>query len=318
MSGLNLVMACANEAPCAENFLTSPGSEKSNIIAFALAKKGALLTDSVSEALLSDGTTDPSDVIGIVRALQLEGKAFYFPSGRLNGKKPKPEEKMASQAFGLRTDAAPTGDVTNMLQFTYEYFFSTQTVKWFNWLRKNLEQYDAVYWTESKVHIIEGKDLTFHNIGYEITGNAGETIYGGFDVKYLGDGEPVPYGPIDNSLLLDFTTLTISNPTLDALKLALATCSSTCNVFKAVAGGALSTTLQFAVTGNASCLTWELYPDCSPTTVLVGDTAQINAITGLVTVTAQAANVKKKYTVMAISDSCVVGSYCMEIVTTPA
>lgn len=318
MSKLSFVMGCSNEAPCFENFLTSPGSEKSNIIALALVEKGELFGEDVTEALIADGTTDPNDVIDIVRALQLSGKAFYFPNGHLNGQKSMPEEKMASNVYGLETDAKPTGEVTNMFQFKYEYFFSTQTVKFMNWLRQNLKNYDVVYWTERYAHIIEQKKVTWYNIGHVITGNASEIISGGFDMKYLGDGEPVPYGPCDASKLEYFTKLTITNPTLDALKLAKATCSSDCNVFSAVAGGTLSTTLAFAVTGQTSCLTWELHPYCSSSPVLVGDTAQINVNTGLVTITTQAANVKKRYRVIAISNACVLGEYCIEVVTKPA
>lgn len=321
MSGINLVMACSNDAPCFENFLTSPGSEKSNIIALALVEKGELEAEDVTEENLtnpSTGIPGPDDVIEIVRSLQLAGKAYYFPNGHLNGKKSKPDEKMASVTYGLQNDPQPTGEVNNVFEFVYEYFYSTQTVKWMNWLRQNLKNYDVVYWTETKVHLVVGKKVTWFGIGSEITGNSADIINGGFSFRYLGDGEPVPFGNIDASKLEGFTKLTITDPTLDALKLAKDTCGSPCNVFTAVGAGALSTTLDFNVTGQSNCLTWYLHPDCSNTPVLVGDTAQINANTGIVTVTSQAANTKKKYRVIAVSSACVVGEYCMEIVTKPA
>lgn len=326
MSGINLVMACSNDGPCFENFLTSPGSEKSNIIALALVEKGELESNYVSESYLSDPSLVPEGedvytpdlIIGLVRALQLEGKAFYFPNGHLNGKKAKPEEKMASVTYGLQNDPQPTGEVNNVFEFVYEYFYSTQTVKWMNWLRQNLKNYDVVYWTETKVHVVVGKKVTWFGIGSEITGNSADIINGGFSFRYLGDGEPVPFGNIDASKLEDFTKLTITNPTLDPLKLAKDTCGSPCNVFTAVGAGTLSTTLDFNVTGQSNCLTWYLHADCSNTPVLVGDTAQINANTGIVTITSQPANTKKKYRVIAVSSACVVGEYCMEIVTKPA
>lgn len=321
MSGLNLVMGCSTDIPCPENFLHDPSSEKANIIAIAVIQKGKLAAEDVTEALISDGTTDPNDVIGIVRDLQLLGQAMFFPNNYINGIQPKPEEKLASVAFGTSTDPKPTGDVTNMVQLTYKNMFSTQTIKWFNGVRKNIRPYDIVYWTESKIFIVEGEDVTFHNIGYDITGNAADTIYGGFDVKWIGEGQPVPYGPIDKSLLDGFTQLTISNPTLDALKLALSTCQGQdgCKVFEAVAGGTLSTTMAFAVTGQTSCLTWSIFRDCISTPLAADATpVKINPLTGVVTINTLPANTSNKYRVVAIADSCVVGEYCMKIVTKPA
>jgi len=318
MSTLNLLMACSDEAPLFESFIATPKSEKSNIIAVALVNRGELAAEDVTEALISDGTTDPNDVVDIVRALQLSGKAFYFPKGKINGKKAKPDEKVSSQTFGLDLDPKPTGEVGIMLSFMYEYFYSTQTTKWFNWLRENKANYDLVYWTENYVHIVENKSLIFHNVGSEITGNAAEIITGGFDVKYLGDGEPVPYIGVDASKLEGYTKLTIADPTIDTDDLVKGTCSANCNVYAAVATGTLTTTLQFAVTGQTSCLTWQLHADCSKATVGGSDTAQINPITGLVTVTAQLANTRKKYRVVAISDAGVLGEYCLELVTKTA
>ncbi|MBL0304285.1 MAG: hypothetical protein IPQ23_21785 [Cytophagaceae bacterium] len=315
ISGINLVMACSQNVQCFENFITSPGSEKSNIIALALVEKGELEAEDVTEALLSDGTTAADGVIDIIRALQLSGKAYYFPNGHLNGKKSKPEEKMASVTYGLQNDPQPTGEVNNVFEFVYEYFYSTQTVKWMNWLRQNLVNYDVVYWTESKVHLVVGKKVTWFGIGHEITGNSADIINGGFSFRYLGDGEPVPYGNVDASKLEGFTKLTITDPTLDALKLAKDTCGSPCNVFTAVAAGTLTTTLDFNVTGQTNCLKWELYVDCGgalPTGTLIDEN------TGIVTVNAQPANTKRKFRVLAISSACVVGEYCMEIVTKPA
>ena len=318
ISGINLVKACSQDVPCFENFITSPGSEKSNIIALALVEKGELKAEDVTEENLTNPTTGipvADDVIGIVRALQLAGKAYYFPNGHLNGKKSKPEEKMASVTYGLQNDPQPTGEVNNVFEFVYEYFYSTQTVKWMNWLRQNLVNYDVVYWTETKVHLVVGKKVTWFGIGHEITGNSADIINGGFSFRYLGDGEPVPYGNVDASKLEGFTKLTITDPTLDALKLAKDTCGSPCNVFTAVAAGTLTTTLDFNVTGQTNCLKWELYVDCGgalPTGTL------IDANTGIVTVNAQPANTKRKFRVIAISSACVVGEYCMEIVTKPA
>ena len=131
----------------------------------------------------------------------------------------------------------------------------------------------------------------------------------------MGDGEPVPYGNVDASKLEGFTKLTITDPTLDALKLAKDTCGSPCNVFTAVAAGTLTTTLDFNVTGQTNCLKWELHVDCGgalPTGTLIDEN------TGIVTVNAQPANTKRKFRVLAISSACVVGEYCMEIVTKPA
>jgi len=321
MSGLNLVMGCSTDMPCPESFLHDPASEKSNIIAFAVVQKGKLAAEDVTEALISDGTFDPNEVIDKVRELQLLGQAMFFPNTYINGVQPKPEEKLANVAFGRATDPKPTGDVTNMIQLTYKNMFSTQTTKWFNGVRKNIRPYDVVYWTESKVFIVEGEDVTFHNIGYNITGNAAETIYGGFDVKWIGEGQPVPYGPIDYKLLDGFTKLTITNPTLDADDLALSSCQGQdeCKVFAAVAGGALTTTMAFAVTGQTSCLTWSIYRDCIAAPLADDATpVKINPLTGLVTITALTANTSNKYRVVAVADSCVVGEYCMKIVTKPA
>lgn len=321
MSGINLVMACSNDAPCFENFLTSPGSEKSNIIALALVEKGELEAEDVTEALLSDGTTAADDVIDIVRALQLSGKAYYFPNGHLNGKKSKPEEKMASVTYGLQNDPQPTGEVNNVFEFVYEYFYSTQTVKWMNWLRQNLVNYDVVYWTESKVHLVLGKKVTWFGIGHEITGNSADIINGGFSFRYLGDGEPVPYGNVDASKLEGFTKLTITDPTISAAFVVKGTCGSDCNVFIGDLGSVdtLDGTLNFDVTGQSSCLTWSIYLDCETTPLGSSATpVKIDANTGIVTVAGYPANTSRKYKVVAVSDACVIGEYCMKIVSLPA
>lgn len=324
MSGLNLVMGCSTDIPCPENFLHDPSSEKANIIAFAVVDKGKLAEEDVTEFYMENpgsGIPTPNEVIDVVRDLQVIGKAMYFPNGYINGIQPKPEEKLASVAFGTSTDPKPTGDVTNMVQLTYKNMFSTQTIKWFNGVRKNIKKYDIVYWTESKVFIVQGEDVTFHNIGYDITGNAADTIYGGFDVKWIGEGQPVPYGPIDKTLLDDFTKLTISNPTLDADDLALSNCQGgdSCKVFTAVAGGALTTTMAFAISSLAPCITWSIFRDCEYTPLASNATpVKINPLTGLVTITSLTANTSNKYRVVAVADSCVVGEYCMKIVTKPA
>lgn len=331
MSGINSLLSCMNDAPCFDNVLTSPGSEKSNIIALALIEKGQLAANDFSETNVRLTPSVADSVIGFVREMQVLGKAVFFPSGHLNGIKLQPEEKMQTITFGLQDSPQPTGETLNGFQFKYEYFYTTQGVEWFNWLRQNLGKYDLVFWTENYVHFVEGKKLTFFNIGAPISGNASETIVGGFDVKYLGDGEPIPYVHNSASYLEGFTSLTIANPTIDALKLALAACSdSNCKTYEAVATGTLSTTLSFHVldfptetSGDDidvnSCVKWEIYENCG-TTKLASDASptKIDPLTGVVTLTTFPANTERKYTVVAITNSCVRGEFCFKIRTKPA
>lgn len=315
---LSYLLSCANQAPCSENFITSPGSHKSNIIAMAFVDKGELEAEDVTTSLLKAKTTTADGVITIVRALQLGGKAFFIPSGRLNGKKPKPDEKVASLAYGLSTDPKPTGEVTNMLQFTYEYFYSTQTVEWFNYLRKNISDWDIVFWTQNAVHLVTD-DITVHNVGYEITGNAGEIVTGGFDVRFLSDGEPVPYFGSIAKDLEGFTSLTIVDPVFVGASYTKQVCSSDCNVWAAAVGGASSTTAQFSVTGQSACLTWHLHLGCSDVPLLANAVpVKIDSISGLMTITALPANTRTRLRVVAVSNSCVVGEYCIELVTKTA
>lgn len=332
MSGINSLLSCINDAPCFDNVLTSPGSEKSNIIALALIEKGQLAANDFSETNVRLTPSVADSVIGFVREMQVLGKAVFFPSGHLNGIKLQPEEKMQTITFGLQNDPQPTGETLNGFQFKYEYFYTTQGVEWFNWLRKNLGKYDLVFWTENYVHFVEGKKLTFFNIGAPISGNAAETIVGGFDVKYLGDGEPIPYVHSTVDLLEGFTSLTIGNPTIDILKLAFTDCSdSNCKTYVSLPSTVpLSTTLSFDVvdfptetSGDDidvnSCLTWEIYENCG-TTKLASNASptKIDPLTGVVTLTTFPANTERKYTVVAITNSCVRGEFCFKIRTNPA
>jgi len=331
MSGINSLLSCMNDAPCFDNVLTSPGSEKSNIIALALVEKGQLAANDFSEVSVRLTPSVADGVVHFVRQMQVLGKAVFFPSGHLNGIKLQPEEKMQTITFGLQDSPQPTGEVLNGFQFKYEYFYTTQGVEWFNWLRQNLGKFDLVFWTENYVHFVEGKKLTFFNIGAPISGNASETIVGGFDVKYLGDGESIPYVHNSASYLEGFTSLTIANPTIDALKLAKANCSdSNCKTYAAVASGTLSTTLAFDTVNFESvtvepdvdvngCLKWEIYENCG-TTKLASDASptKIDPLTGVVTLTTFPANTERKYTVVAITNSCVRGEFCFKIRTKPA
>lgn len=315
MSILNYMATCSTDKPYAPMFTTQPKSERSNAIAIALVDAGELALEDVTNAKIKDGTTAASDVIGIVRALQLEGKAIYLPKGNILGSKPMGENLVQTTKYGNAAVAKQTGEVKTTFEFTYEHYFEAQSVEWFNWLRQNLEDYDVVVWTENKVTVIEDQDIAWNVMGYDLTGNSEDTVNGKFGFTYLSVGDPVFYPGVVSKDLTGYTALTIADPTPNTTKLVKQACSSDCTVFTAVAAAPLTTTLAFTVATVSNCLTWDLRPDCSNSSVLVGDTAQINPITGVVTVTAQAANTKKRYRVIAMTNSGIVGEYCMEIVT---
>jgi len=322
MSGLSFLVSCTADKPYAPTFLKEPGTVKSNAVAMAIVDRGELALEDVTAENLrnpASGVPTASEVIGIVRELQLAGKATYLPKGHLNGKMPKFEQFLQTKTYGNAPAPKPTGEGTVKFEFDYEHFFATQSVEWFNWLRQNVEDSDVVIWTDKTVMIITDEDIVWDVPGYELTGNSNENIDGSFGFMYIGQGQPVPYFGVISKDLFGYTALTIADPTLDEAKLAKATCSSDCIVFdQQGTAGALTTTLDFNVTGSTACLKWYLYPDCSNTVVGSGDTAQININTGIVTVTAQASNTKKRYRVVAVSNAGLMGEYCMEIVTKAA
>lgn len=316
MSGLSLMLSCEEEKACFENHLAPPPTDKSVIIAISLVKKGELATAGVTVEALSDGTMKPDEVIDEVRDLQRAGKAVYYPKGVIKGSKPMPTEVVNDQTYGLDTEAKPTGDVTVTANVLYQYFYSTQTVAFHNRLRKNREKYDMVYWTDKTVVIVQGTDIAFFNIGHTISGDANQTINGGFDFRFLHDGEPLPFFHNASEALEGFTKFTITPPTLSA-SITADTCSGSCKRYTGTyASGGLAGTMTFAVSdAGASCVKWEIVK-CGADELPVG--VSINEATGVVTFASFTSAQLSKFTVVAYNETCLAGEFCFEIRTVVA
>lgn len=318
-SYLSYLASCSTDQPCIENFQSMPENVKSNVVAIALVNPGELATEDVTVSKVMSGETPADTVIDVVRELQLAGKAIFIPKPHLNGKLTPADQKVQTKKYGNSAVQKTTGDVMNKFEFDYELYFSTQNVLFFNWLRENLKDYDVVVWTDSTVSIIADEDLAWDVPGYEFTGNGDDNVDGKFGFSYLGKGQPVPIRGIDPKKLIGFTSLTITDPTISSAFVVKDTCGSDCNVFTGAAGGTLSGTLDFNVTGQSSCLKWSIYLDCATTPLGAAATpVKINANTGVVTLATYPANTVTKYKVVAISDACVVGEYCLKIVSLPA
>lgn len=323
MEGINLVFGCGEEKVCFPNYPTAPGKDKAVVIALAFVEKGGLVAEDITEADIAAGTTPTEDIIAAVRKLQKLNQAVYFPSGHVSGSKPRPTEITDNNIYGLRIDAKTTGEVTNSFVIRYEYSHATQNVRYFNWLRKNTNKYDAVVWTDKSVYIIENYELDFYEIGHELTGNANETVTGGFSFRYLADGEPVPYPYSNASALKEFTTLSFSPPVLTPATdntIAAAACKNKCTRYAATyETGGFSGTIAYALNEDVDvtpCVTWELHKNCGKSPLDPG--VSINPTTGVITFASFNTAGVNQYTVVAYNDSCVVGEVCFEIVATVA
>lgn len=310
-------MSCDEEKPCFENFLAKPKTDKGVIVAVALVDKGALAgyTTPITVDALRDGTVEGADVIDAVRALQMGGKAVFYPKGTIRGTKPLPTEMVNDQLYGTETEASPTGDVTVTASIAYKYFHSTQTVEFHNHLRRNLTRYDLVYWTERTVTLVSENKITFYNIGSNIPGDASQSISGSFDFRFESDGEPLPFSHDDAAALEEYTKFTITPPTL-SVNITADTCSGTCKrylgSYEGPATGA-SGTMTFDVSdAEASCVKWQLVK-CGGGALPVG--IAINETTGVVTLTSFASANPTKFTVVAYNETCLAGEFCFEIRT---
>ena len=317
MNGIYEV-SCEKDTEIFEAFIKAPKAEKAKIIAIAVLKRGAASAVGITHESLYDGTMKANDVIGKVRELVLLDKGNFLPKGSVFIARPKPEELRENQIFGLRPEANPTGEVKITLNGTYRNYYSTQTVRWFNQLRENREQYDLIYWTENYVHLVLGNDVMFMGIGSEISGSENDSIYGTFSAMYYNDGEDVPYGKINSNLLENYTTLTIVEPVVPSGGTAVFTkdaCVGGCTMYRAT-GATINATLQFDIAETTSCVEWKLFKDCGRNMVEATDAVQIDSA-GLMTITGMVPGTHK-YKVVAITNSGVPGEFCISFVTKPA
>ena len=307
MNGISLIFGgCGETDVCFPNYPTAPRKTKGVYIALGLFNKGALATLNVTNAKISNGTTDDEAVILAARKLHKLGKGIFIPAPNLSGSKPKATEMVDGDVYGLRVDSKPTGDVTSMFSFKYEYFYTTQSVRWFNKLRENSQAYDALVFSDNAFYVIEGRDIDFVNIGTESTGSATENMKGSFDMRFLGYGDPVPHSHDALSLLQGYTKLTITAGT--ATVVTKAVCAGKCDRFTFTTSP-VTGTIPLTVTDiDVPCITWELKP-CAGGALPAGISI---TQAGVVTFTAYATLPLTKYIAIAYTDGCVFGEYCFD------
>ena len=310
-NGMALAYGCGEGISCKDN--QAPYEEtKSVYIAAALVEKGYLAANDIGSSDVAEGGLAIADsVIAEVRKLNRAGHAIYIPSPYLSGSKPLGEDVTPSNAvFGLRLDPTPNGTKRVVVTLNYKNFYTAGNVRFFNELAKNKESYDVVLWTENTVSILDEYDIDILAAGYAVAGNAGENITGTFGLRYIGE-EPVPYPHNSKNDLEKYTKLTLVDGTPTGTAITLAACSGKCKRFNATyATGGFTGTIPFTVSEtDAPCVKWALHP-CGGATLPTGISITNN---GVVTFTDYATAPTTKYTVVAYTDSCIVGEFCFEI-----
>ncbi|GAB4023288.1 hypothetical protein GCM10028808_73270 [Spirosoma migulaei] len=132
------------------------------------------------------------NIVTMLQALAWNGQCWAFGNGVVNGKRGKPKEDMEKVVFGSRRSARPTGEVEEILDFTFKYFYLNRL--FFNQLRYNFGEYDIYAFTDRSVETYryDLAEPVFLNIGDETAGNNTEEIVGGFQISLGSDGQVDP------------------------------------------------------------------------------------------------------------------------------
>lgn len=310
-NGITMLYGCGEGIVCKPN--QAPYQKtKSTYIAAALVRRGYLAANDISqEDIANGGISVANTVIAEIRKLNRAGNAYYFPSGHITGSKPVGEDVMpANSNFGLRIDAKPNGTKRIIITLNYENFYTAGNVNFFNDLSENRESFDVVLFTENTVSIIEDHDVDVIAAGYSVAGNAGEEISGTFGLRYIGK-EPVPYDHSSKKDLEGYTKLTLVAGATTGTTITAAACSGNCKRYNATyASTGFTGTIPFTISeSDTPCVKWKLAACGSeelPTGISITDN-------GEVTLTSYSVAPVTKYTVVAYTESCVVGEACFEI-----
>ncbi|WP_234734795.1 Ig domain-containing protein [Tellurirhabdus bombi] len=306
MGALEDFLECAEEKTPVLSHSTSKHA-KSNYIALAMVLSGTL--PEFGENFTPPGGGAPAaltaaNLVSSLKALAFVSKCWFFGNETINGKKGKPGELAESATYGSRTVARPTGEVTEMVEFTFDRFYGN--VEFFNQLRFNKKKYDLYMFTDRTVVCVRAKECkpTFHSIGHEVTGNYAEQIAGSFSVSYRGKkGELVPvFGISEAELDAEDLRYTFAAPGVPS---GISLVVGTTDRYTMVTGTGGNFT-RAVVEGGAPI--YQLFKDCNKP-VPVAELITIDSNTGKITVANGMPNGNYSYTVRAVNSIGVSGVY---------
>ena len=290
------------------------GSPKSNYIAVVLVVANSLPDMKSSYTYgTGPGTTvilDGDTIVGALKNLAFNAKAWFFGDGMVNGKSGKPKEMKESVAYGSRLALRTTGEVAERAEFAVDDTFLN--IDFWNSLRSGtLGALDIYLFTNRTVQVIRyaTENPVFADIGAEIAGNYEQDIAGGFAVDWIREGGQLsPFKGVKKAdLKFELMKYTFGAPTPAPTGLTLIT--GTTNRYTMAATAAKFQrvvnepgAVRYSIYKNTN----EAIPTAEPTTINT-DTGEINILTTLPAG-------RYVYTIAAENATGVYGSYQIEIV----
>lgn len=190
---------------------------KSNYIGLALIPKNTLPDiGSATTYAPPGGTAAPvtsNNILAVLIALALNGQAWVFGNGVVNGKKGKAKEDAEKVIFGSRRKARPTGEIEEVYDFVFKYFYLNR--EFFNQLRLNYTEYDLYVFTDRSVETLRYDivEPVFDAITDEVTGDNGAEIVGMFQLTIGSDGQVLPdFGSYEKGLAVSNFKYTFGVP----------------------------------------------------------------------------------------------------------
>jgi hypothetical protein len=285
-----------------------------NYIAIAMSLKGKFpgVGGTYTNAADQNVVITAANIFENLKDLAFQGGAWIFGHGTVNGSKGMPTEVMESEAYGLATEARPTGEVNESAKFSFKHFFLN--IPFFNDLRRNAKGKDVFLFTETTVQKIDWEDNKpiFKNIGHTVPGQRNSVISGEFSVFWNSkDGELVAEPGVKVADLdAQDIVYTFDEPGTLVNCTKVAGCAGDCVTFNRTTSGTCGFT-QDVVEAKGCGKHYLFYNDNEA--MPAGVVGTVNPTTGVISLTTLSTGTHR-FTHAFENEVGIFGSYCFKVV----